>query len=53
MDLLVDLVGRFGVTAVIATHEQGRVAALRLRELSARPRDPGGGYGSLFVDDND
>lgn len=49
MALLVDLVHLYGVTAVIATHEQDRVRALGLRELKARPRAPADGFGSVFL----
>jgi len=49
MELLLDLVRRLGVTAVIATHEQARVRALGLREVTAFPPDPANGYGSVFL----
>lgn len=49
MDLLMDLAVGLGVTALIATHERARVRALGLREVTAFPPDPAGGYGSVFL----
>lgn len=49
MDLLMDLVQRLGATALIATHEQDRVRASGLRAVTAHPRAPADGYGSVFA----
>jgi putative ABC transport system ATP-binding protein len=51
MALLIDLVGQFGVTAVIATHEQARAQALGLRQLKAGAREAADGYGTVFLED--
>ena len=52
MELLVDLVKRFDVTAVIATHEQCRIRTLGLREVRARPRVPADSFGSVFASED-
>ena len=49
LGLLLDLAERLGTAVVIATHEQGRVRALGLREIRAVPWGGETPYGSRFV----
>ena len=50
LGLLRDLAVESGAAVVIATHEQGRVRALGLREVRARPLDAPDRLGSCFED---
>ncbi|MFB1491012.1 MULTISPECIES: ABC transporter ATP-binding protein [unclassified Thiocapsa] len=50
LGLLRDLAVESGAAVVIATHEQGRVRALGLREIRARPLDAPDRLGSCFED---
>lgn len=50
LGLLRELAAGLGTAVIIATHEQGRIRAMRLREIRARPWDNGSAHGTSFED---